>query len=143
MLHQAGCKNQKTEELFQHHTDRCCWLKSGSQLVPARSPDCHLALGLAALYPHPPSPTNGALGQDFGFSSGGPTAPAGERRVGGPGASDWLTHPALADEAATRLFNPRLCPKQDFASKWQQQLWEKTPSFLAQFRQLQDPTSFF
>lgn len=117
------------------------WLTTSASQEPG------LPLGIsagraAALYPHPPSPTSAVL-RALVFPLEAQQLQHGERGVGSHGAGCWLTHHALADEAATRLFAARLCPKQNLAFQVAAAALAKTTFFSAQFRQLQDPTRFF
>lgn len=63
----------------------------------------------------------------------------GERGVGSHGAGCWLTHHALADEAATRLFAARLCPKQNLAFQVAAAALAKTTFFFSTVQTITGP----
>lgn len=92
---------------------------------------CHSALALVGrqhrvhIHPHPPVE---CWVRALVFSLEAQQLQQGDRRVGGHGASCWLTHHALPGEAATRLFAPMLRLKQDVASQMEAAVLAK-PTF--------------
>lgn len=118
-------------------------MKSGSQPVQARSPGCHSALALVGrqhcihIHPHLPVQYSGLRALVFPLEA--QQLQHGERGVGSHGAGCWLTHHALADEAATRLFAARLCPKQNLAFQVAAAALAKTTFFFSTVQTITGP----